>query len=94
MPLTISEVEHVATLAKLELSEAEKKYYAEQLNDILAYAEQLNDLNTDDILPLTHILPLENVVRPDQVIPGVGTEAILQNAPQAVGSLYKVPKIL
>ena len=94
MPLTVAEVEHVAALAKLTLSEAEKTYYAEQLNSILAYAERLNELDTDGVMPLTHILPLENVVRPDQVIPGPGADAVMQNAPQVVGSLYKVAKIL
>ena len=70
MALTIKEVEHVALLARLSLSDEEKALFSRQLSSILEYVDQLNELDTDDVEPLTHILPVFNVFREDVVRPG------------------------
>jgi aspartyl-tRNA(Asn)/glutamyl-tRNA(Gln) amidotransferase subunit C len=94
MALTVAEVEHVAKLARLHLSDADKAFFTEKLNTILAYAEQLNQLDTTDVLPMTHVFPMENVMREDTVIPSPPVSETLQNAPETEATLYKVPKIL
>ncbi|MEQ8201454.1 MAG: Asp-tRNA(Asn)/Glu-tRNA(Gln) amidotransferase subunit GatC [Syntrophomonadaceae bacterium] len=94
MALTIKEVEHVAQLARLSLTEDEKVKFAEQLSSILDYADTLNAIPTEGIEPLTHILPIRNVFREDQVEPSMDREEILANAPLAEDFQYKVPKIM
>jgi len=94
MALTIKEVEHVARLARLSLSEEEKSKFAEQLSAILDYADSLNALPTEGIEPLTHILPVHNVFREDRVQPSMERAEILANAPLAEDFQYKVPKIM
>lgn len=94
MALTIKEVEHVALLARLQLKEEEKMVFAEQLSSILEYVDKLNELATDEVEPLTHILPVFNVFRPDEAKPGSPREEILANAPLVEDGQYKVPKIM
>lgn len=94
MALTIKEVEHVALLARLTLSEDEKAKFCDQLSSILNYADTLNVLPTDDVEPLTHILTTYNVFRTDQVKPSMDRDEMLANAPVAEDGQYKVPKII
>lgn len=94
MALTIKEVEHVALLARLSLSEEEKHKFAEQLSSILNYADTLNAIPTAGVEPLTHILPIHNVFREDEVKPSMDRPEILANAPLAEDYQYKVPKIM
>lgn len=94
MALTMKEVEHVALLARLSLSDDEKNRFGEQLSTILNYADTLNALDTDDVEPLTHILPAFNVFREDVVRPSMAREEMLANAPLAEEGQYKVPKIM
>lgn len=92
--LTIEEVEYVANLARLTFSDAEKERLAEQLAEILGYIEQLNKLDTEDVEPTTHAIPMKNVVRPDVAIPSLTQDEALANAPSNVGGLFEVPKIV
>lgn len=94
MALTIAEVEHVAELARLTLSEQEKAVFAEQLSGILTYVEQLNELPTAEVEPLSHILPVYNVFREDTVQPSPPREDMMANAPLPEDGQYKVPKIV
>lgn len=94
MALSIKEVEHVALLARLQLTEQEKIQFAEQLGSILEYANKLNELDTDNVEPLDHILPIYNVFRNDEVQPGTPREEILANAPVVEDGQYKVPRII
>ncbi|MDD3364938.1 MAG: Asp-tRNA(Asn)/Glu-tRNA(Gln) amidotransferase subunit GatC [Syntrophomonas sp.] len=94
MALTMKEVEHVAMLARLSLSDDEKKKFGEQLSSILNYADTLNVLATDDVEPLTHILPAFNVFRADAIRPSMPREEMLSNAPLEEEGQYKVPKIM
>ncbi|OAT85430.1 Asp-tRNA(Asn)/Glu-tRNA(Gln) amidotransferase subunit GatC [Desulfotomaculum copahuensis] len=92
--ITIRDVEHVALLARLELNEEEKKTYARQLNAILEYAGMLNELDTADVPPTAHVLPLQNVFREDRVGAHMPPEEVLANAPEREDRYFKVPKIM
>jgi aspartyl-tRNA(Asn)/glutamyl-tRNA(Gln) amidotransferase subunit C len=99
MAITKKDVEHVARLARLALTEEEKERYTAQLGQILGYVEKLSELNTKDIAPTSHVLPLANVWREDKVEPSTALtlgapEDILANAPEREGSLFKVKKII
>jgi aspartyl-tRNA(Asn)/glutamyl-tRNA(Gln) amidotransferase subunit C len=94
MSITIKDVEHVAKLARLELSEAEKQQFTEQMNAILKYAEQLRQLNTDNVLPTSHAMPLVNVMREDEAKPSLPLEKVLLNAPEDEDGQFKVPAVL
>jgi aspartyl-tRNA(Asn)/glutamyl-tRNA(Gln) amidotransferase subunit C len=87
-------VKKVAKLARLELTDAEVVEFTGQLSAILDYMAKLNELDTTDVQPLAHCLPISNVLREDHVKCSLGTEAALANAPQRDGDFFKVPKIL
>lgn len=94
MTLSRSQVEHIAELAKLDLTDDELDMYAEQLSDILAYVEQLSAVDTSAIPPTASVLPLENVLRPDEVQPSLTTEEALANAPAAAADQFSVSAVL
>jgi aspartyl-tRNA(Asn)/glutamyl-tRNA(Gln) amidotransferase subunit C len=94
MAVTIKEVEHIAKLAKLEFTEAEKEKFTHQLNQILEYVEQMNKLDTSHVEPLSHVIELSNVFRADEVKQGVSTEEALKNAPSKTEEFFKVPKVI
>ena len=88
------DVEHVAKLARLGLTDEEKALFEEQLSRILEHAETLNKLNTDKIEPLTHAIPLKNVLREDQAEKCKDLQEILANAPQEEDGSFRVPRII
>ncbi len=94
MKITKQEVEHVAKLARLELSEQEKDMFTDQLSNILTYVEQMNQLDTKGVEPTSHVLDINNVMREDA--PGVSLprEKALANAPDQAAGHYRVPKII
>ena len=94
MRVPIEEVEHIARLARLKLTEQEKERYSVQLGQILEYMEQLSKLDLKDVPPTSHILPLKNVFREDVVKESLPQEEALRNAPQKEGGYFKVPKAL
>jgi aspartyl-tRNA(Asn)/glutamyl-tRNA(Gln) amidotransferase subunit C len=94
MAITIKDVEHIAELAKLEFTDAEKEKFTHQLNKILEYMEQLNSLDTTGVEPLSHVIELSNVLRADEVKPGVSTDEALKNAPAKNERFFKVPKVI
>jgi aspartyl-tRNA(Asn)/glutamyl-tRNA(Gln) amidotransferase subunit C len=94
MSLTLSQVEHIAHLARLNLSEAEKERYRQQLSAILEYAARLQQVNTAGILPAAGVQPPEAILRPDLPCPSLPLAALLQNAPQVEASQFKVPPVL
>ena len=87
-------VRKVAKLSRLELTEAEVEEFTGQLSAILDYMEKMNELDTTNVEPLAHCLPISNVLRQDSVRESLGTEKTLANAPQQDGQFFKVPKIL
>jgi aspartyl-tRNA(Asn)/glutamyl-tRNA(Gln) amidotransferase subunit C len=92
--ITRADVEHVAELARLELTAAEKEQFIAQLNSILTYIEQLGELNTAGVEPTSHVLPMSNVFRDDEVRPSLDRDQVLQNAPQESHFFFKVPRII
>ncbi|WP_066637116.1 Asp-tRNA(Asn)/Glu-tRNA(Gln) amidotransferase subunit GatC [Desulfolucanica intricata] len=92
--ITKADVEHVALLARLKLSEEEKEKYTEQLNAILEYAQKLEKLDTAGVPPTAHVLPLQNIYREDQVGDHLSNEKAIANAPSDEGGYFKVPKII
>lgn len=94
MGISIQEVEHVAELSRLELSEDDKQTYAEQLSKILQYAGKLNELNTDGIEPTSRVPGAENVMREDEVKPSLDRELVMKNAPDEQDGQFRVPSVL
>ena len=89
-----TQVRKVARLSRLELTEAEVVEFTGQLSAILDYVGKMNELDTTNVQPLAHCLPISNVFRADCVKESLGTEKTLANAPQRDGEFFKVPKIL
>ncbi len=87
-------VEHIANLAKLQLTDDEIERYAEQLSAILEYAERLQALDTDAIPPTASVLPLRNVLRPDTARPSLTPDEVLANAADAEGGQFRVEAVL
>ena len=92
--LTRSDVEHVAHLARLGLTEEELDRLPGQLNHILEQYQKLAELDTDAIPPTAQVIDLENVLREDVARPSLDVEAVLANAPERDGALFVVPAIL
>ena len=91
--ITKDQVEHVAKLARLSLTEEEKELYTEQLSKILDYIDQLNEVNTKGVEPMTQPIPIVNVMREDVVKKEFSREDILKNAPHEEYGFFRVPKI-
>lgn len=91
--ITIKDVEHVAKLARLELSEEEKVKFSKQLGDILKYVEQMNKVDTTNIEPMSHAIPIVNVMREDKVVTEQTKEELMANAPSKEDGFFRVPKI-
>jgi aspartyl-tRNA(Asn)/glutamyl-tRNA(Gln) amidotransferase subunit C len=94
MSLTRAEVQHIAELAKLQLTEAEEALYQEQLSDILDSMQRLNALDTEAIPPTATVLPLRSVMRDDVPRPSLPVEEVLANAPARAGDSFEVRIIL
>ena len=88
------EVEHVALLSRLEVNDEEIEEYTGQLSAILEYVRKLDELDTTDIEPTAHVLPMHNVFREDRVEDGIPRETALKNAPDQEKGCYRVPKIV
>jgi len=92
MSITCTEIDHVARLARLALSDAEKELFTSQMSAILSYAETLNGLDTDGISPTSRAVPVENAFRADAVSASIGTDQALANAPDRVDSFFGSPR--
>ena len=93
-PLIRDDVVHVAKLARLALSEAEIEQFTVQLGVILEHAARVAALDTADVPPTSHPIPLANVVRPDEPRPSLDRDAVLAMAPAAEDGRFRVPRIL
>ena len=91
--ITIKDVEHVAKLARLELTEAEKEMFTEQLGDVLSHVEKMNEVDTTGVEPMNHPIDFVNVMREDNKIYENTREELMSNAPDIEGEFFKVPKI-
>jgi aspartyl-tRNA(Asn)/glutamyl-tRNA(Gln) amidotransferase subunit C len=89
-----SDIEHIARLAKLELTEQEMEKFAVDLTPVLKYVDQLKELQTDDLEPLITASDIEYWMREDKVERISTTEDAVANAPERAGNLYKVPPVV
>jgi aspartyl-tRNA(Asn)/glutamyl-tRNA(Gln) amidotransferase subunit C len=92
--LTRAEVEHVARLARLALTDEELDALTPELAKILEYAAQVSALDTEGVPPTAHPLPLVNVFRPDELRPCLPRDEVLAAAPAAEDGRFRVPRIL
>jgi aspartyl-tRNA(Asn)/glutamyl-tRNA(Gln) amidotransferase subunit C len=92
--ITKKDVEHVALLARLSLTEEEKETFTGQLEQILDHAGRIKELDTADIPPTSHIAPLKNVARADRIKPCSTNAEALSNAPKTEDGGFAVPKIV
>lgn len=88
------QIEHVAKLSRLAIHDTDALQLGEQLNKIFSYIEKLNELDTGQIEPTSHVLPLANVFREDEVRPSLPVEKVLENAPEHDDAFFRVPKII
>lgn len=86
-------VEHVARLSRLELTPEERELFREQLSRILEYFSKLNELDTSDVPPTSHVIPMSNVFREDVVTPSLEREEVLGEAPDHEEGYFKVPRV-
>ncbi|HET6443825.1 MAG TPA: Asp-tRNA(Asn)/Glu-tRNA(Gln) amidotransferase subunit GatC [candidate division Zixibacteria bacterium] len=94
MSLSIRDVEKIALLARLELTDAEKNLYQEQLSAILEYAQRLNQLDTTGVAPTASAVDLRNVLREDVVEPGLSLEDALFNAVDEILDQFRIQAVL
>lgn len=94
MALTRDEIAHVASLARLEFNEEELLRLMSQLTGILDYVAKLNELETHEVPPTSHVLPLEDIYRGDEPRPSLPREEILKNAPDTAAGCFRVPKVI
>lgn len=93
-PITRAEVEHVARLARLALTDAEIDALTGELGAILGHAAEVSAIDTADVPPTAHPLSLVNVLRPDEPRPGADRDEVLGAAPAAEDGRFRVPRIL
>jgi aspartyl-tRNA(Asn)/glutamyl-tRNA(Gln) amidotransferase subunit C len=94
LKLTTQDVEYVAKLARLDVTNQEKEKFTAQLNDILLYIDKLNELDTTGVAPMSHAIAVTNAFREDKVSESLGTQRALANAPDARGEFFRVPKVI
>ena len=85
-------IEYVGILAKLELSDEEKEQAKKDMASMLDYIDKLNELDTTGVTPMSHVFPVNNVFREDEVTNGDDRDNLLLNAPQKKEGTYMVPK--
>ena len=94
MKVTRETIEHVANLARLNLTEQEKDKLTTEMADILSWVDKLNELDTTGVEPKAHVIPIHNVFREDIVEDSYDRDSILANAPVKENGCFKVPKIV
>ena len=93
MSLTVTQVEHIADLAKLMLTEEEKLLYRDQLSAILDYVASLQTLDTSEIPPTSSVLPLHSLLRNDEPQLGLSIDELLRGAPQTEEGQFRIPAV-
>lgn len=94
MKITPENVRHVAQLARIALTDEQIGVIGRQLNDIVEYVAQLKEINTNNIEPTSHVIPLKNIFREDAKSPSLPRQEMLKNAPDCNERFYIVPKII
>lgn len=93
MTLSLQEVEHIARLARLELTSEQKSLYREQLQTILDHVAKLQELDTQDVLPTASVSVTQMPLRIDEARSGLSQEALLKNAPRQVDGQFEIPPV-
>lgn len=93
MPLSLQEVEHIAKLARLELTDRQKARYREQLEAILEYVAKLQELDTQDVPPTASVSVGQMPLRVDEPHPGLPKDELLKNAPKQVDGQFQIPPV-
>ena len=94
MKITKEQVEHVANLARLNLTDDEKEQMIKDMEAIITFADQINGLDIGEIEPTAHVIPINNVFRDDVIEPSMDREELLSNAPHHQNGCFSVPKIV
>lgn len=94
MAVSRDDVRHVAQLARLDFSDEEEAQMADEMSQILEYVEKLNELDTSGVPPMSHVLDVTNVMRPDEVESRIDREQALAPAPEADEEHFQVPKVI
>ena len=94
MSISKEDVDKIARLAKLELSEDERNKFAKQLGDIISYVEKLDEVDVSNVEPLAHVNDLMKVTRDDKSRPSLDKEQVFRNSPQHDKDYFLVPKVI
>jgi aspartyl-tRNA(Asn)/glutamyl-tRNA(Gln) amidotransferase subunit C len=94
MSVSREDVQHVAQLARLDFSEEEEARMADELSQILEYVDKLDELDTSGVSPMSHVLDVTNVFRPDEVKERIDRRQALEPAPEADDEYFRVPKVV
>lgn len=94
MKVSVRDIEYVAELSKLELSNEEKEQFAATLNDFLNFSNKLAELDIQGVKPTIHVLPIKNVFREDEVQSSMDREFLLNNAVDIENGCFRVPKVV
>jgi len=94
MKIRVEDVKHIAQLSRLSMSDKEIEMFSGQLSSTIEYIEQLNSLDTNNIEPTSHVIPLKNVMRDDFPSASLSAKDALRNAPDCTEKFYRVPKII
>lgn len=98
MAITRADVEKIAELARLDLTAEETGLFTEQLSSIIGHVEKLNELDTTDVQPMSHCVPVggdtEYAKRDDKVRPGLGQKLAVENAPDSQSGYFRVPRVI
>ena len=92
--LSKKDVEHIAWLAHIELSDEEITLFTEQFNEILEYFKKIDEVDTENVEPTYHVLNLENVTRKDETAPSLSIQEALRNAPKKEKKFIRAPRIV
>ena len=94
MKISTEDVRHISRLARLNITDEETEVMRGQLDSILTYVDKLGELDTKDVTPMSHVIPLQNVLREDVDKESLPREKALANAPEKSDGCYRVPKII
>lgn len=94
MTIDRATVDHVARLARLDLSEEERERMRGELSDILEHVETIQGMDLEDVEPTSHALPIKNIMRPDEVKRSLTVDDALANAPEREDGRFRVPRIV
>ncbi len=94
MDIGLKEIEYIANLSRIALTDEEKKIFKKQLANVLDYIKKLSELNTDTVKPMVYATDIKNVFRGEELTPSLSRQKILDLSPSNVNGFFKVPKVI